>query len=62
MSGEALLPVRSLVKRFPGLVALDDPSLDVRGGEITAVLGHNGSGKSTLVKILASWTGTEPSR
>lgn len=53
MPGETLLSVRGLVKRFPGVVALDDLSLEVRAGEITAVLGHNGSGKSTLVKVLA---------
>ncbi|WP_166521029.1 sugar ABC transporter ATP-binding protein [Modestobacter roseus] len=42
-----------IVKDFPGLRALDDVSLDVRSGEIVAIVGHNGSGKSTLVKILA---------
>jgi ribose transport system ATP-binding protein len=40
-------------KRFPGAVALDDVSLRLSAGEVTALMGENGAGKSTLVKILA---------
>lgn len=45
--------VGGLCKRFPGVVALDDVSLDFAAGQVTAVLGENGAGKSTLMKILA---------
>ncbi len=48
-----ILQARNIVKRFPGVLALDGVDLDVSAGEILAVVGENGAGKSTLMKILA---------
>lgn len=49
----ALLSVRGVVKRFGAVTALASIDLDVRGGEIHALLGQNGAGKSTLVKVIS---------
>lgn len=46
------LEVRDIVKRFEGVHALNGARLDVRPGEIHALLGENGAGKSTLIKII----------
>ncbi len=50
---DPVLDIRQVSKAFPGVQALSRVDLDVRAGEIHALVGENGAGKSTLVKILA---------
>lgn len=50
---EPILSLRNVTKRYPGVVALNDFSIDFFPGEVHALLGENGAGKSTLIKTIS---------
>lgn len=47
-----ILALSNITKKFPGVVALNDVSLDVQKGEVHVLVGENGAGKSSLIKVL----------
>ena len=68
-TGEPVVQLRGVGKSFGGIEAVRDVNLNLRAGEVVALLGHNGAGKSTLMKMLAGaypidrgevWIGGKP--
>lgn len=55
---ECLLSVQHITKTYPGVIALNDVSIDFMRGEVHALVGENGAGKSTLMKVISG--GIEP--
>lgn len=53
MEQQIIYSIQHVTKEFPGVKALSDISIDVRHGEILALVGENGAGKSTLMNILS---------
>lgn len=51
--GQPILEAVKVSKRFGGVTALEDVSLEIRPSEVTCLLGDNGAGKSTLIKVVA---------
>jgi len=50
--GEIILTMKGIDKSFPGVHALKEVNLEIRKGEVCALMGENGAGKSTLMKVL----------
>ena len=50
--GDLILSMKGITKSFSGVAALKNAALDLRAGEVVALMGENGAGKSTLMKIL----------
>ncbi|MDD5018137.1 MAG: ATP-binding cassette domain-containing protein, partial [Eubacteriales bacterium] len=53
MAEDVLLRTIKLDKSYPGVRALNEVSIEVKQGEVHAIVGENGAGKSTLIKMIS---------
>jgi ribose transport system ATP-binding protein len=53
LQDDVLLELRHISKQYPGVLALNDVSINFKKNEVHALVGENGAGKSTLIKVLA---------
>ena len=60
MITEPLLSIRHLSKSFNGVTVVDNADLEIRAGEIHALVGPTGCGKSTIIKILSGFHPSQP--
>ena len=60
MSEHVFLEMSDVSMTFPGVKALDQVRLDIREGEVHALMGENGAGKSTLIKIISGVQQPDP--
>ena len=60
MAQNIILSLKNITKIYPGIVALDDVSIDFRQGEVNCIVGENGAGKSTFIKMISG--AVEPDR